>query len=393
MLVLLLAACGGEEPEEIPPVDLFCDVGLGDDALSTAIEAYIAGSNTEGVVVGIADDNGYRVEAFGVLTPGGSDPMPPEAVFDIGSIQKSFRWMLLHRLVAKGELDIDSAVDVPTPDLQGATYRQLAMHTTGLKHWDESTFMEDPVTWTTLDTSYDYDTMISHLGDEPLISGFQPDTDMHYSNFGPLIAGRAIELDRDSDIMDIISEEIIEPMELVNNTFQDGNTPDRLVPGYWDDAASTPHTWIGDDDDVFSLSSGAGWLHFSDACDLLKYSDGIHDPTFLNSDDVRAQTVDVQVLDEVGNLVTIGEAGAGLFTYPLLFEGRVGLWGHLGDGQHGHSSIFMYDIETGTSYAVLANVAGDDVSSNLVDPTTGQTGDWTGDHYETQLAIVNLMVD
>ena len=380
-MLWLLACAGGPPvgPEVVVPVPTSCEVGLDED-VSAEIQAWMDQSNTLGVVVGIAEPDGFRVEAFGVTEPGGA-AMTEDAVFDIGSIQKSSRWMWMHRLVTLGEIGLDEAVEAPGVDLQGATWRELAQHASGLKHWDQTTFTGE--VWDHMDEEYTYEDMLGFLDPDPMQPGIQQGRDMHYSNFGPMIAGHVLADGR--DVRSALAEDLLDPLGLEETWIQDGTAPSGLVPGYWDDGDHTPHSWTQDEADGVALSSAAGWLQFSTACDVLRYSHGVHDPAFISThDDLRWKTVDV-----MDGSADIGDAGAGLMTWPAIWgEGR---WGHLGDGQHGHSSIFLHERETGTAWVVLANVTAESVA-DFEDPTTGETQDWVGDHYDTQVNVLSIVL-
>lgn len=381
--MLWMMACGTPEPEPevVVPVPQACEVGLGDEDLSAAIAAWVEASNTPGVVVGIADESGFRVEAFGVETPGGA-ALGEDAVFDIGSIQKSFRWMWMHRLVTLGEIGLDDPVDPPGLDLEGATWRELAQHASGLKHWDDTAFTGE--VWDRMDHEFTYDEMLDYLGSDPMQPGVKAGRDMHYSNFGPMIAGHVLADGR--DVQEALAEDLLDPLGLSETWIQDGGVPPAgLVPGHWDDGGNAPHAWTQDPADAMALSSAAGWLQFSTACDVLRFSHGVHDPEFISThDELRWETVDVKD----GN-TDIGDAGSGLMTWPDIWgEGR---WGHLGDGQHGHSSIFLHERSTGTAWVVLANVTAESIAG-FEDPTTGETQDWVGDQYDTQVNVLGLVL-
>lgn len=374
-------------PDDPPPT---CQQNFSDPQLAADIAAAFAGSwgeparatNASGIVVGIASPTfGYQVQAFGFVDPAHSAPMTADAVFDIGSIQKNFRWTLLWHLAEDqtNGIDMDAPVNdyIDSPPMPDATLRQLSMHYAGLRHWkDTPDFEGDAVT--ELNRIFTYDEMMDYLLGDGGPFYVAPGTQFHYSNYGPLIAGQIMEDRTMTPINELTQEMIIGPLGLTHTTFQGPGTtpPANLTPGFWADG--TPHTWTDQYENTNAFSTAAGGLIFSDACDLLRYSQAIvFDPDYIGPNtfvDMFSQST--PIYDDEG--VSTGDSFAGFQSI------HPNLAGHLGDGQHGHSSSFMFRLSDGTSIVVLANVAGDDVTgldeegNEIVIP---------GDHYFMQIVL------
>src|SRR5690606_26158600 len=85
------------------------------EALLPRIEAHIQETmqawNTPGLAIGIvAEDELIYAKGFGVREVGGSTPVTPETVFQIGSTTKAFLGVTLAQLVEEGKLSWDDAV-------------------------------------------------------------------------------------------------------------------------------------------------------------------------------------------------------------------------------------------------------------------------------------------
>ena len=285
-------------------------------------------------------------------------------------------WMLLHRLADDGLLDLDAPVSsvLDRPTIPGVTFRQLTMHVSGLKHWDDTGFPE--AAFPSLCSWFGYDAMMDHLEADgsALLTDFAG-APYHYSNYGPLIAGQAAAtvVGDGATARSLARTLLFDPAGMENTTFQAYEPrPERLTTGYWADGA--PHTWAADYADARALSSGAGGLIYTDACDLLRYARSLFvGDTALSPEareDLFSQTATITAVAADGSVDEIGSTASGLATYPDFADEPVaGLWGHFGSGQHGHSSAFMVDPDTGAVFVVLANVAPDPLDK---DPFTGE---------------------
>lgn len=391
-----------------------CVAGLGNPAVEAAIETALEKLRARrlapddpnspllqlgGVVVGVATtDGGYRIQAFGTSKPNGAERLPAEAVFDIGSIQKNMRWVLLHRLAELGHLKLDDPVQVDHLDLPGVTYRDLTMHVSGLRHWDDTP--DFPQVFQHMTDEYTFASMAQMLTNAggPLMETPFLGAPYRYSNYGPLIAGRAAELlfaGSDVTVRSLTREMVFEPLGLTQTTFQGYEPrPARLTPGFWADGQ--PHHWTTQDgaggdggDRAMGLSSAAGSLVYSNACDLLRYAHGV----FVGNDVVDATTradifdsAHVATITHVheGQSIPIGTTRSGFVSLNYSPDlGVLGLWGHFGSSQHGHSSAYMHSLKEQRSFVVLANVASDTVPT---DPFSGEL-QW-GAGFQVQMDVM-----
>lgn len=376
------AAAGPDAGPAQPPSSPTCVVGLDDPAVVAEIEGLHAYLGTRlvdpedptspplvvsGFVVGVASPTlGFQVQAFGTTTPGGATDLAEDAIFDIGSVQKNFRWTLLLRLAELGHLDLDDTVGslLDRPDLAGVTFRQLMMHVSGLKHWDDTGFALDVFTQG-LDHEYGFAEMMGYLDGSggALMTGF-PGAPYHYSNFGPLIAGEAAAALLDDPAVtarSLTRDLLLTPLGLTHTSFQAFEpAPAGLVPGFWADGQ--PHDWVAEPADAMAISSAAGAALFSNACDLLHYAQGLLvDGSLLSQATLDDAWSESAVVHDVGpppdhHVTPIGATRGGFVTYDDPSLATWGHWGHVGSSQHGHSSAFMHSLEDDATLVVLANV-------------------------------------
>ena len=386
-MFLVLMACKGPVLEPIPePEQYRCTLGFDDAELSAAIDqARVTAYNEElgapaahGVVVGIATPDGeLRVEAFGYRDTRDTYEMSPHGVFDVGSIQKNFVWTLLHHYGQEGVIDLDAPAQVSEIDLGGVTPRQLSNHTSGLKHWDDTPALTDEIFDDGWSHEYSYAEMMAFIVDDPWKDSSQ---EFWYSNYGPLIAGQLITETVGTDHLELREVEMFDRFDMPNSSHQGYDPePAALVEGWWAD--DEEHDWVQAPEDAMAMSSAAGGLIFTDACDLLHYGQGVFESEDFLSAETRAA-----MLDEDDLVSWQGHDGSVIGDHAWGWQRfLVGTpwWGHFGSSQHGHSSAIQHNVDTGVTVVVLSNVAMDSVEGlGLV-----------GDHARTPVAVMLELYD
>ncbi len=394
-------------PPPDPPTIQTCTVGLDDRDIIDAIEMELAQLRSEpvngggnhkigGVVVGLAAPGlGLRVQAFGTTAPEGDVALTEGAIFDIGSIQKHFRWTLLHLLAARGHVDIDAPVDqyLPEPLLGDKTIRDLMSHATRLKDWDEVGLPFYSVAFGDPEHEFSYAEMIGLLGGSPFIQPAAYPGGYRYTDYGPLVGGRAAEVavfgveGSEGQVQALTQDHIFTPLGLEDSSFQHpASTPAALTPGFW--ANGEPHTWATPPRSRAAISTAAGGLIFTNACDLLRYGDAFfEDPNFVSEsalEDILDPSKRVRMGEYInGNHTEIGWSGAGTQSYDSLYTAGVeGLWGHTGSSQHGHASAMFHLRDLDATFVVLANVADNTVLEDpLTDPRVFRPGAEHKIHY------------
>lgn len=300
------------------------------------------------------------MKGFGVSNFITQEPMRIDAIFDIGSVHKNFKWVVLHLLEKEGQLDLDDLVNsyVNEPVLPGVTLRHLMQHAAGLIDIpDSATFAADALAHPT--TEFSYDTMMDYLHSAhgknsrfgAYTSGRYVDfivgVDSAYSSYGPLIANEVVKKVTGKNMRQLIDEKIINPLGLTD-TSHTGYDPDPrlLAPGHADYVTISPFT--PNAASTMALSSANGGSIQTNVSDLLTYTHN----QFTNSDFLSAQIIDdltTQYLQGFGM-----KSGLGVVQFDQWAASN--FWGHAGFGIRSHSTTMLHNIDHDLSIVVFANI-------------------------------------
>ncbi|MGH2603835.1 MAG: serine hydrolase domain-containing protein, partial [Dehalococcoidia bacterium] len=124
--------------------------------LNAAVQAAMERWAVPGLALGILQDGALETFSYGVVSLETGWPVPPETLFQIGSISKVFTATLVMQLVDEGRLDLDVPVARYLPSLRLAseaatgavTLRQLLTHTAGFygDRFDDHGYGDDALT-------------------------------------------------------------------------------------------------------------------------------------------------------------------------------------------------------------------------------------------------------
>jgi D-alanyl-D-alanine carboxypeptidase len=350
---------------------------------AAAIESTFASHpSTPGIVVGIhRPDIGFAVVAHGlefVCTdpPCEDRSMTAQHRFDIGSLMKSFRWVVILKLAEDGLLDLDDPVDAYAgwPSLPGVTFRDLMRDTSGMID-----ITEVPDLWELISAdmtrAYFYEDAIGLLlgangvldfgasVTNGMIDGFAVGTDHHYSSFGAVIAGEVARNVTGKDARQLVKERILDPLRLGSTThiFYDPK-PTNVAQGY--EAAGQANTFMLDYANTTAISSLFDGLMYSSACDLVHFSHQVFGDAGFLSEGTRSAMIS-DVVDAGGGTLS----GLGVIQYGV----TPGFWGHAGASIHGHSSYLAHRPSDQLSIVVLANI------------------DSVYDNWQTHIALINAL--
>ncbi len=219
------------------------------------------------IVVGIVDEHGSRVVSCGKLDNGTDQGVDGDAVFEIGSVGKTFTVLLLQDMIERGEMTLDDpvarylprSVKVPTRNGKEITLHHLATHCSGLPKVPdnlEPKRADNPYADYTVEKMYAF------------LSGYQltqdPGAESRYSNLGMGLLGHVIALKAGTDYESLVVERICRPLKM-------DSTRITLSPELKARFA-TPHNSFGEAVPSWDIPTlgGAGALR-STANDLLKY--------------------------------------------------------------------------------------------------------------------------
>lgn len=291
-----------------------------------------------GVVVGLIDSTGTRVVSYGRTGAHDDRTLDGDAIFQIGSVTKTFTTLLLADMVVRGEVNLDDAAESYLPDgvtmpkgSRPITLRDLATHRSGLPsmptNFDIHGF-PDPV------EAYSVAELYEFLSTYTLAR--EPGARYAYSNLGVALLGRLLARRAGVGYDELLRERVLGPLLMKSTSIALSEAlQDRLVPGH--DRYLQPVITM-----EMTTMPGSGSLR-SSANDMLQLL-----AAYLGYDDSSLSAAMALQLDE----------GLGWFTR----EDGVVL--HSG-GKAGYRSGVAFDPTTGVGAVVLANAYTDDQPIDL----------------------------
>ncbi len=250
---------------------------------SLAVPLIASGRNI-GMAIAVATPEGDAVFTYGSTEPHGQVPLARDAVFQVGSVTKSFTALLAAQLAREGRVDLNAPIapllppslSAAAPDLQATTLYQLASHTSGLGHevYDRE-MMEGTLTYlfngSSLYRFVDSGVMIDYVSRLNFNSP-RPGT-YAYSNLGMVFLGFVLGQVEHRGYAALLSDEVLTPLGLHHTGLSLPGQPGlAFTPGFAGDlppflARDTPvDPWLFDEG-----ISGAGGL-YSTIDDLLLYA-------------------------------------------------------------------------------------------------------------------------
>ncbi|MFC9983237.1 serine hydrolase [Microbacterium keratanolyticum] len=280
------------------PAKSTVDPALWQRRLETVLDKYGIPGASFGVLTTTRAGVEVEVVSAGVLNAATGASAAPDALFQIGSITKTWTGVLIMQLVEEGLLDLDAPVRAVLPQFAVAdtavsasvTARQLLTHTSGI---DGDVF---------LDTGRGDDTVeryLDALGD--VVQNFAPGADWSYCNTAFGILGRMIEVLRGATWDEVLRERILEPLGLTHTTTLPEDTLRfASAVGHTGDirdgsAAPVPHVMI-------TRSAGPAGLISARAEDVLRFAaDSIAEsPVLLSRASYAAMIEDQKVIGMAG---------------------------------------------------------------------------------------------
>lgn len=197
---------------------------LSDDEISTILQQRIDQEKQSiGIVVGVIDDSGSRIIAYGHQDQTNSYPVDGNTLFEIGSITKVFTTLVLASLVEQGALKLGDRlstllpddVKVPTRNGQEISLLNLATHTSGLPRL--------PDNFAPADMSNPYvDYSVEQL--YTFLSNYQLPRDIgnqyEYSNLGSGLLGHLLSFKTGLDYETLVKTQITQPLQMHDTGIQ-----------------------------------------------------------------------------------------------------------------------------------------------------------------------------
>ncbi len=331
-----------------------------DNAAITAILKRRVDSGTnKGIIAGVIDPDGRtRVVSYGTSGVAGL-PLDEHAVFEIGSVTKTFTATILADMVLRGEIALDdpaqkylpASVRMPSRNGRVIAIRDLATHTSGLPKIPANLVQTDPQNPY---ASYSVKDLYDYLSAYQLTR--DPGARFEYSYTGVGLLGHILFLHANKSYEQLVTERVLLPLKM-NNT-RIALTPTmraHLVQGH-DKAGDAKEPW-----DLPTIA-GAGALR-ADMHDLLLYlaaqRDTVHGPL------AKAIALTHQNFHAGPNAATT----VGLAWHREQLNGKLVIY-HSGE-TGGYHAYIGFNPATGANAILLSNSTGpiDEIGSKLTDPS------------------------
>ncbi len=215
-------------PADDPTIE-YPDGPLTDEIIASFVGEYVKGLAAEdkfsGTVLVAKDGKPIYTGVYGEACKRYNVPNKLDTRFNLGSMNKMFTGVAIMQLVEQGKVKLDDPVGVYLPDLprkdiaEKVTIAELLSHRSGMQDYWEELF--DTTFWTIKSV----DGYASLIFKDSLL--FEPGTDFHYSNSGPIVLGMVIEKVSGQDYYSYVLDHICKPAGMINT---DCYEVDRPVP-------------------------------------------------------------------------------------------------------------------------------------------------------------------
>jgi serine beta-lactamase-like protein LACTB len=171
-------------------------------------------------VAWVVDGRTVHVAGYGLADKDHAKPTTPETIYRAGSISKLFNAVAAMQLVEQGKLDLDAPIEqalpefsisVPFADAGPITARQLLCHRSGMIRETPVGGYLDPRQPTVKAT-------VASVAGCALVN--RPNTKTRYSNVGPTIVGRAVEVQTGIEYAEYQRQKVLEPLGMTGSAWR-----------------------------------------------------------------------------------------------------------------------------------------------------------------------------
>lgn len=217
------------------PTTAYPEGPLTDEKITSFLDGYmenlVAKDQFSGAVLVAKNGKPIFKKAYGEACKRYGVPNKIDTKFNLGSMNKMFTGVAIMQLVEQGKVELDKPVGTYLPDLprkdiaEKVTIDHLLSHRSGMQdYWEE---MFDTTFWE-LKT---VDGLATLIFEDSLL--FEPGTDFHYSNSGPIVLGMVIEKMTGMSYYDYVQKYIHEPAGMINTACYEVDFPaPNLAIGY-----------------------------------------------------------------------------------------------------------------------------------------------------------------
>jgi len=313
--------------------------------LDQYLDKLTAEDRFSGTVLVAKDGKPIYKKAFGEACKRYGVPNKIDTKFNLGSMNKMFTSVAIMQLVEQGKLDLDRPVGTWLPDLprkdiaEKVTIDHLLSHRSGMQdYWDE---MFDTTFWE-LKT---VDGLARLIFDDSLL--FEPGSDFHYSNSGPIVLGMVIEKVTGMSYYDYVQKYVHQPAGMINTACYEVDLPTpNLAIGY------TRMNMAGERSDewhnnffLHAVKGGPAGGGYSTVEDLLAFDIALRNNTLIGAESF---TTMITPKSEMGP-----DEGYGYLFQNKTVNGQR-IVGH-GGGAPGINAVLDIYLDSGYTVAVMAN--------------------------------------
>jgi CubicO group peptidase (beta-lactamase class C family) len=239
--------------------------------------AIVADELQRGIIPGVSiawvvDGATVHTAGFGLADRTRGVAATPDTIYRVGSISKLFNAVAAMQLVEQGRLDLDAPIQqalpdfsivVPFPDAGPVTARQLLCHRSGM-------IREAPVGGYLDDRQPTVAATLASVRDCVLVN--PPNSKTRYSNVGPTIVGRAIEVLSGSSFAAYQRQHLLDPLGMSSSAWQmnDALRP-RLAQGLMRIARGSGQ-YVFDEAPHFELGTMPAGNLYATAPDLARFA-------------------------------------------------------------------------------------------------------------------------
>ncbi len=377
LLVLggLVAPIGGDVPARAAPAG---PVTAGADDLESRLradlEAYLQERGVAehvsgaGLSVNLPDRRSTIDVSAGTTTFGGSVPVRPDSVWQIGSNTKAFTAVLLLQLEAEHRLSIDDTLGTWLPQYPqwgDVTIRRLLDMTSGIATYDDqpawyADYAADPHTY------FSPERLVGYVLGAPATSGYS------YSNTNYVLAEMVIERVTGTSYQDQLYSRIIDPLCLRDLHYRPDVYPasvtSREPAGYlFNDQFPLPQLGQDVSRDTLSWARAAGGI-LSTTSDMTRWERALYGGRLLPSQQQAEleSLVSTTTGQPIARTSATDPQGFGLGVAQLTDEELGTFWFYEGETL-GFRALHAYFPDSGVIIAIALNSAtADDESATLV---------------------------
>lgn len=191
------------------------------DAIDKAQKLFtqaVAAESVPGISVAVGDINGMIwAQGFGFSNIENQQPMTVQTKLRVGSVAKVITAAGVMRLHQQNNLDLDGNINQQVPEWPAIhpniSLRQLANHTSGIRHYKGQEFLSNKQYNSTVEA-------LAIFSNDELL--FKPGSRYKYSTYAWTLISAAMEkADQKRNFKEIITDEVFKPLGLSETTFDD----------------------------------------------------------------------------------------------------------------------------------------------------------------------------